>query len=81
MSLDEGMWTAKWQSIYEHVEPGCFAYPPNVIELYWGREDVLHGKNADREVASALFQTIACTVRVRSGDSRCATLQHELSCW
>ena len=64
LTLDEGAWTAKWQSSYDHVEPGYSTYAPNVIESYWRREDVLHGKKADREVASAMFQKTACTVRV-----------------
>ena len=32
LTLDEGAWTAKWQSSYDHVEPGCSTYAPNVIE-------------------------------------------------
>ena len=70
------VWCAKWQSSIEHVDPGFSTYSPNVIESYWRREDTMHGKNADHEVASAVFRKIENTVRVWATDSHFSNFLH-----
>ena len=71
----EGVWSARWQSSFQHVQPGFSTFLNNSVESGWAVAQLVNGKTK-HEVTSSMFNNVRRACKVWVKDQKLAQTEH-----